>query len=47
MPEGISNWIPTPTGIPQGLPLSLILYLLYNADLIKYANADTSVTASG
>lgn len=34
MPEGLSQRIPTPTGIPQGSPISPILYLLYNANLI-------------
>jgi hypothetical protein len=40
MPEGLSQRIPTPTGIPQGSPISPILYLLYNADLIESC-ADT------
>ncbi|KAJ5872399.1 reverse transcriptase [Penicillium soppii] len=35
MPEGISYQTPTPTGIPQWSPISPILYLVYNADLIE------------
>ncbi|KAJ6016472.1 zinc knuckle domain protein [Penicillium herquei] len=43
LPEGISDEIPTPTGIPQGSPISPILYLFYNADLIQ----TKGVTAQG
>ncbi|KGO73006.1 reverse transcriptase [Penicillium italicum] len=35
MSEGTSDRIPTPTGIPRGSPISPILYLIYNADLIE------------
>jgi hypothetical protein len=35
MPEGLAERVPTPTGIPQGSPLSPILYLFYNAGLTK------------
>ncbi|OQD66241.1 hypothetical protein PENANT_c323G07927, partial [Penicillium antarcticum] len=45
MPEGMSDTILTPTGIPQGSPISSILYLIYNADLIESCGA--GITSSG
>ncbi|KAJ5111866.1 zinc knuckle domain protein [Penicillium alfredii] len=45
MPEGMSDTIPTPTGIPQGSPISPILYRIYNADLIE--NCGSGVISSG
>jgi ribonuclease HI len=45
MPEGMSDTIPTPTGIPQGSPISPILYLIYNADLIE--SCGNGVNGSG
>jgi hypothetical protein len=32
-----SNWIPIRNGIGQGNPLLMILYIIYNADLVKVA----------
>ena len=36
--EFISEWIRTSTDIPQGSPLSPILYLFYNTDLLEICN---------
>ncbi|RAO74375.1 uncharacterized protein BHQ10_010387 [Talaromyces amestolkiae] len=49
IPEGVSkDWISTPTGIPQGSPISPILYLIYNADLIEdCADPANHITTSG
>ena len=44
MPEGISDRISMSTEIPQGSPLFLILYLLYNACLVAACSeGDTTV----
>lgn len=45
MPEGMCGRIPTPAGIPQGSPISPVLYFIYNADLVD--NCGTSVITSG
>lgn len=37
----------TKTGIPQGSPLSPILYLFYNADLIEICNQEPNILATG
>ena len=33
----LSDWVPIDNGIGQGDPLSMILYLFYNADLLEVA----------
>ena len=33
-------------GIPQGSPISSILYLFYNADLIEALNSEDSISTS-
>src|SRR5436305_1416860 len=35
-----TDLMPTPTGIPQGSPLSPILYILYNSDLLDIPNKE-------
>ena len=35
----LSGWIPINNGIGQGDPISMIMYLFYNADLVEMATA--------
>jgi hypothetical protein len=46
MPEGLTERVLTPTGIPQGSPLSPTLYLFYKPGLIEsYTEGQTSGSA--
>lgn len=48
IPEMTSDPISTPHGIPQGSPLSPILYLFYNADLLEITtDQELQATSSG
>lgn len=42
--EGMSEEFDVLTGIPQGSPLSPILYLFYNADLLEMARGTELIT---
>ncbi len=42
LPGYNTNAFPTHTGIPQGSPLSLILFLFYNANLVDTCNQHTT-----
>ncbi|KIJ58962.1 hypothetical protein HYDPIDRAFT_66631, partial [Hydnomerulius pinastri MD-312] len=35
----LSDWIPILNGIGQGDPLSMVLYIIYNSDLIDVAES--------
>ena len=41
VPDHLTDYIPTDTGIPQRSPLSPILYLFYNADLLEALTDET------
>ena len=46
LPEGTSQLLNVETGIPQGSPLSPILYLFFNADLIEECQSQTRNTTA-
>ena len=46
LPEGTSELMDVETGIPQGSPLSPILYLFFNADLIEACHSEEHSTAA-
>ena len=46
LPEGTSELIDVETGIPQGLLLSPILYLFFNANLIEACHSEEHSTAA-
>ncbi|KAI1001723.1 hypothetical protein K3495_g6476 [Podosphaera aphanis] len=39
-----SDWFLVTAGVPQGSPLSPILYLFYNADLLEMSDGDEELT---
>ena len=41
LPEGESGWLQVNTGIPQGSPISPILFLFFNADLLDTVNNES------
>ena len=40
----LSNWIPITNGIGQGDPLLMVLYIIYNSDLVEIAKGKSELT---